>query len=97
MRVTSTLLALEGVDPKKEIKIYINSAGASAYSAVALVDVMRTMSCPLSTIAFGAVNGVCESVAPRRPLGSLAHSFSCYLLVVARDRTPTQKISKPSH
>jgi len=57
MRVTATLLALEAADPKREIRMYINSQGASTYSAVALVDIMKSISCPISTIAFGQVNG----------------------------------------
>ena len=66
-RLVASLLALEGMDPKKEIKLYINSSGASAYSALAIVDVMRQMTCPISTVAFGQVNSTGAWVPAQRP------------------------------
>ncbi|CAG9460460.1 unnamed protein product [Pedinophyceae sp. YPF-701] len=53
--VVASLLTLEAIDPKKEIKLYINSSGATAYAAVAIVDVMKQLSCPVSTVCMGMV------------------------------------------
>jgi ATP-dependent Clp protease protease subunit len=53
-QVTVQLLALEAVDPETEIQIYINSAGGYPAAANAIVDTMRYLKCPVSTIALGA-------------------------------------------
>src|SRR3990170_7118511 len=51
--VIAQLLLLQQQDPKKEIKIYINSPGGSAYAAFAIYDTMQQLSNPISTIAVG--------------------------------------------
>ena len=56
MRITASLLALEAMNPNAEIKIYPNSSGRSAYADQAIVDVMRHLTCPVSTVAFGTVS-----------------------------------------
>ena len=47
------LLFLEADDPKKEIKIYINSPGGSVTSALAIYDPMRYVKCDVATICIG--------------------------------------------
>merc|ERR1712146_843186 len=47
--------ALESLDQKREIKLYINSTWASTYAALAIVDVMTQLSCPIVTVALGMV------------------------------------------
>ena len=47
------LLFLEADDPKKEIKIYINSPGGSVTSALAIYDTMRYVKCDVATICIG--------------------------------------------
>lgn len=54
-RVCASLMALEAIDPKAEIKMYVNSTGASAYAAVAIVDIMKQIQCPISTVGMGMV------------------------------------------
>src|SRR3970040_2541723 len=51
--VIAQLLLLQQQDPKKEIKMYINSPGGSAYAAFAIYDTMQQLSNPISTIAAG--------------------------------------------
>lgn len=52
--VIAQLLLLQQKDPNKEIKIYINSPGGSAYASFAIYDTMQHLKAPLSTIAVGA-------------------------------------------
>jgi ATP-dependent Clp protease protease subunit len=51
--VIAQLLLLQQQDPKKEIKMYINSPGGSAYAAFAIYDTMTQLQTPISTIAVG--------------------------------------------
>ncbi|MEX1061497.1 MAG: ATP-dependent Clp protease proteolytic subunit [Patescibacteria group bacterium] len=51
--VIAQLLLLQQQDSKKEIKMYINSPGGSAYAAFAIYDTMQQLSNPISTIAVG--------------------------------------------
>src|SRR3989344_2295180 len=51
--IIAQLLLLQQQDPKKEIKMYINSPGGSAYAAFAIYDTMRQLQTPISTIAVG--------------------------------------------
>jgi len=51
--VIAQLLVLQYEDSKKEIKIYINSPGGSAYAGLAVYDTIQHLKCPVSTIAVG--------------------------------------------
>ena len=51
--IVAQLLFLESEDPKKEIKLYINSPGGSVYSGLAIVDTMRLIKPDVSTIVMG--------------------------------------------
>ena len=51
--VIAQLLLLQQKNPNKEIKMYINSPGGSAYASFAIYDTMRHLKAPLSTIAVG--------------------------------------------
>lgn len=51
--IIAQLLLLQQQDPKKEIKMYINSPGGSAYAAFAIYDTMQQLQTPTSTIAVG--------------------------------------------
>ena len=44
---------MEILDDEKEITMYINSAGGCPYSAVGIVDTMRTLRPKIRTVAFG--------------------------------------------
>lgn len=57
-QVVAQLLALEAIDEKEEIKLYINSAGGSSYAVLAIVDAMAQLKCPISTVAFGMCGSV---------------------------------------
>ncbi len=51
--IIAQLLLLQQQDPKKEIKMYVNSPGGSAYAAFAIYDTMQQLQTPISTIAVG--------------------------------------------
>ena len=51
--VVAELLYLASLDPKKPIKLYINSPGGSVYDGLAIIDTMNYISCPVETIGVG--------------------------------------------
>lgn len=57
--VISQLLMLEAQDTEEEIQIYINSPGGSVTAGLAILDVMRHIKSPISTVAVGS----CASMA----------------------------------
>ena len=51
--IVAQLLFLESEDPDKEISFYINSPGGSITDGMAIVDTMKYIKCPISTICVG--------------------------------------------
>lgn len=51
--VIAQLLFLDAEDPKKEIKLYINSPGGSVTSALAIYDTMQYVKADVATICIG--------------------------------------------
>lgn len=51
--IIAQLLHLENEDPKKDIKMYINSPGGSVYAGLAMIDTMNYIKPEVSTIAIG--------------------------------------------
>lgn len=51
--VIAQLLFLENEDPKKEIKLYINSPGGSVTSTLAMIDTMNHIKPDVSTVCVG--------------------------------------------
>lgn len=51
--IIAQLLFLESQDPKKEIKLYINSPGGSVTAGLAVYDTMQFVKCDVSTICVG--------------------------------------------
>jgi ATP-dependent Clp protease protease subunit len=51
--VIAQLLFLENEDPKKDIKLYINSPGGSVSSAMAMLDTMNHVKPDVSTVCVG--------------------------------------------
>ena len=56
--VISQLLFLESVDPKKEIRIYINSPGGSVKAGLAIYDTIRHIKCDVSTLCVGEASSM---------------------------------------
>jgi ATP-dependent Clp protease protease subunit len=56
-QVVASLLALDALDPAKEIKLYVNCAAGSSYAVVAILDTIAAISAPVSTVGFGMVGG----------------------------------------
>ena len=51
--VVAQLLYLEGQDPEKDIRLYINSPGGSVTAGFAIYDTMQYIKCDVSTICMG--------------------------------------------
>ena len=51
--VIAQMLYLASKDPKKDIKLYINSPGGSVTAGLAIYDTMQFLKCPVSTICVG--------------------------------------------
>jgi ATP-dependent Clp protease, protease subunit len=51
--ITAQLLFLEAEDPEKDISLYINSPGGSAYAGMAIYDTMQYVKPDVSTICVG--------------------------------------------
>jgi ATP-dependent Clp protease, protease subunit len=51
--VVAQLLLLEGEDPEKDIRLYINSPGGSVTAGMAIYDTMRNIRSDVSTICLG--------------------------------------------
>ena len=51
--VIAQILYLTSKDPKRDIKLYINSPGGSVTAGLAIYDTMQYVKCPISTICVG--------------------------------------------
>jgi ATP-dependent Clp protease, protease subunit len=51
--VVAQLLHLDSEDPDKDVSVYINSPGGSAYAGLAIYDTMRFIQADVQTICFG--------------------------------------------
>ncbi len=51
--IVAQMLFLEADDPKKDIKLYINSPGGSIYSGLAIYDTMKILKCDIQTYGMG--------------------------------------------
>ena len=59
-KVVRALYAMAALDKEEHITLFVSSYGGSLDDAMGLVDVMRTLSCPVYTVAIGK----CMSAAP---------------------------------
>jgi ATP-dependent Clp protease protease subunit len=51
--IVAQLLFLEAEDPEKDISLYVNSPGGSAYAGMAIYDAMQHVRCDVRTICYG--------------------------------------------
>lgn len=51
--IVAQLLFLENEDPKKDIKLYINSPGGSVYDGLSVIDTMNFVTCDVQTVGIG--------------------------------------------
>ena len=51
--IVAQLIHLEADDPDKDISLYVNSPGGSAYAALAIYDAMQFIRCDVATICCG--------------------------------------------
>ncbi|MDH5559367.1 MAG: ATP-dependent Clp protease proteolytic subunit, partial [Deltaproteobacteria bacterium] len=52
-KIIKQILILEQMDPKAEIKVFINSPGGEIYSGFAIFDCLKFVQCPITTIVAG--------------------------------------------
>jgi len=52
--IVAQLLFLDREDPERAISLYINSPGGIIYAGLAIYDTMRSVRCPVETIAVGS-------------------------------------------
>ncbi len=52
-KVIKQAMLLEQIDPKGEIKVFINSPGGDIYSGYAIFDFLKFIPCPIITIVMG--------------------------------------------
>lgn len=52
-KIIKQILILEAMDPEKEIKLFINSPGGEVHSGFAIFDMLKLVSCPITTVVMG--------------------------------------------
>ena len=57
VQTVASLLALNSLSTEEEIKLYINCPAGSSYSVVSILDTMKAVKAPISTVAFGMIGG----------------------------------------
>ena len=87
--IISALLYLESVDASAPIKFYINSTGGSETEALAVFDMIRTISCPVHTICVGKAHGMAALILAGGEKGHRAAYANSEIMLtqVSRDRT----------
>lgn len=60
-QVVASLLALESLGDE-EIRIYINTQAGSPYAVISILDTIRSLRCPVTTVGFGMVGGAATLV-----------------------------------
>lgn len=78
-RVVSSLLYLAGENPQGEISLYINGSGGSVTAGLAIVDTMRSVPCPISTVIMGVAPSMSSVIAAAGTTGrrfALRHAWN---------------------
>lgn len=76
--VIAQLLYLQSVDPKKDINMYVNSPGGSAYAGLAIYDTIQHLKNDVSTIVVGTAASAASMILACGTKGkrlSLPHSL----------------------
>lgn len=76
--VIAQLLYLQSVDPKKDISMYVNSPGGSAYAGLAIYDTIQNLKNDVSTIVVGTAASAASMILASGTKGkrlSLPHSI----------------------
>jgi ATP-dependent Clp protease protease subunit len=78
-RVVSSILYLAGENPQGEISLYINGSGGSVTAGLAIVDTMRSVPCPISTVILGVAPSMSSVIAAAGATGrrfALRHAWN---------------------
>lgn len=62
IQVVASLLALNSLSEQEEIKLYINCSAASPYAVMSILDTLKYIKAPISTVAFGIVGGAATHI-----------------------------------
>jgi ATP-dependent Clp protease protease subunit len=60
--VVARMLLLQCEDAGADIYLYLNSSGGAVTSALAMIDVMDSLSCPVSTVCIRQASGVAAMI-----------------------------------
>ena len=60
--IIAQLLFLASKDPKKDIKLYINSPGGSVTAGLAIYDTLQYIQCPISTVCVGLAGSMAATI-----------------------------------
>ncbi|KPJ71258.1 hypothetical protein AMJ50_02765 [Parcubacteria bacterium DG_74_3] len=60
--IIAQLLFLSSKDPKKDIKLYINSPGGSVTAGLAIYDTLQYIQCPISTVCVGLAGSMAATI-----------------------------------
>src|SRR4030081_3740412 len=71
--VVAQLLHLESEDPEKDISLYINPAGGSIYSGLAIYDTMQFVKPDISTMCVGVAMSMGSLLLAAGTKGKRAH------------------------
>ena len=75
--IVAQLLYLNSQDNKRQIDLYINSPGGQVYSGLAILDTMRMISAPVSTLSMGFTGSMATALLTSGAKGrryALSHS-----------------------
>ncbi len=88
-KVISSLLYLSAEDQEKPITLMINSAGGDETEALAIFDVMQSISCPIHTVCLGKAHGMAALLLAAGEKGErkMYANGEVMLTQVSRDRT----------
>lgn len=78
-RVVSSMLYLASESPQAEISLYVNGAGGSVTAGLAIVDTMRSVPCPVSTVILGVAPSMSSVIAAAGATGrrfALRHAWN---------------------
>ena len=88
-KVISSLIYLADEDAEKPITLMINSIGGDETEALAIFDMMRTISCPIHTLCLGKAHGMAALLLAAGEKGErkMYANGEAMLTQVGRDRT----------
>lgn len=79
--VIAQMLFLASKDPKKDIKLYINTPGGSVTAGLAIYDTMQYVKCPISTVCIGMAGSMGATLLAAGAKGKRFALPNCQILL----------------